>query len=78
MSVVNYLKGGEALTIMPHSAVFAQRKEGAITALPITIPHPERALAILKRSDLVRAPARPFGRLRAEGLCQLEAPHQAA
>ena len=57
MSVVNYLKGGDALTVMPHSVVFAQRKEGAITALPITIPHPERALAILKRSNSVRAPA---------------------
>jgi DNA-binding transcriptional LysR family regulator len=57
MSVVNYLKGGDALTVMPHSVVFAQRKEGAITALPITIPHPERALAILRRSDSIRAPA---------------------
>ncbi len=57
MSVINYLKSADALTIMPHSVVFAQRKEKTITALPITIPHPERALAILKRIDAPRAPA---------------------
>lgn len=57
MSVINYLKSADALTIMPHSVVFAQRKEKTITALPITIPHPERALAILKRVDAPRAPA---------------------
>jgi len=37
--------------------VFAQRKEKTITALPITIPHPERALAILKRVDAPHSPA---------------------
>ncbi|MFK0161018.1 LysR family transcriptional regulator [Rhizobium sp. NPDC090279] len=57
MSVINYLKSADALTVMPHSVVFAQRKEKTITALPITIPHPERALAILKRIDAPRAPA---------------------
>lgn len=57
MSVVNYLTRGDALTIMPHSVVFAMRKDRSITALPVSIPHPERALAILKRSDSVRAPA---------------------
>ncbi|KAA1183818.1 LysR family transcriptional regulator [Rhizobium tropici] len=57
MSVINYLKSADALTVMPHSVVFAQRKEKTITALPVTIPHPERALAILKRADAPRAPA---------------------
>jgi DNA-binding transcriptional LysR family regulator len=57
MSVINYLKAADALTVMPHSVVFALRKEKSITALPITIPHPERALAILKRVDAARAPA---------------------
>ncbi len=42
---------------MPHSVVFAQRKEKAITALPINIPHPDRALAILRRVDAARSPA---------------------
>lgn len=55
--VVNYLKAADALTVMPHSVVFAQRKEKTITALPINIPHPERALAILRRVDAPRSPA---------------------
>ncbi|MBB3541276.1 MULTISPECIES: LysR family transcriptional regulator [unclassified Rhizobium] len=57
MSVLNYLKAADALTVMPHSVVFALRKEKSITALPLTIPHPERALAILTRADSVRSPA---------------------
>lgn len=57
MGVINYLKVSDALTVMPHSVVFAQRKERSITALPTNIPHPERALAILKRVDAPRAPA---------------------
>ena len=51
MSVVNYMKAADALTIMPHSVVFAQRNEKSITALPVSIPHPERALGLLRRSD---------------------------
>lgn len=57
MGVINYLKSADALTVMPHSVVFAQRKDKTITALPISIPHPERALAILTRTDAARAPA---------------------
>lgn len=57
MSVVNYLKTSEALTVMPHSVVFALRNEKSITALPVTVPHPERALGLLRRSDALRAPA---------------------
>ena len=57
LSVVNYLKNSEALTIMPHSVVFALRNERSITALPVTIPHPERALGMLRRADALRAPA---------------------
>jgi DNA-binding transcriptional LysR family regulator len=57
MNVVNYMKAADALTIMPHSVVFSLRNEKSITALPINIPHPERALAILKRVDAARSPA---------------------
>ncbi|WP_426130683.1 LysR family transcriptional regulator [Pararhizobium sp. PWRC1-1] len=57
MSVVNYMKAADALTIMPHSVVFALRNEKSITALPVPIPHPERALGLLKRSDAARAPS---------------------
>jgi DNA-binding transcriptional LysR family regulator len=57
MSVINYMKAADALTIMPHSVVFALRNEKSITALPVPIPHPERALGLLKRSDAPRSPA---------------------
>ncbi|MBF2714107.1 LysR family transcriptional regulator [Agrobacterium vitis] len=57
MGVINYMKTADALTVMPHSVVFAQRKEKTITALPISIPHPERALAILKRIDATHSAA---------------------
>lgn len=57
MSVVNYMRAADALTIMPHSVVFALRNEKSITALPVSIPHPERALGLLKRADAARAPA---------------------
>ncbi|MFT2214809.1 LysR family transcriptional regulator [Rhizobium giardinii] len=57
MSVVHYMKAADALTIMPHSVVFALRNDKSITALPVPIPHPERALGLLKRSDALRTPA---------------------
>ncbi len=57
MSVVNYLKGSDALTILPHSTVFSQRNERSITALPVPIPHPERALVLLRQKDAPSMPA---------------------
>ena len=56
-SVINYLKGTDALTVLPHGVVFAQRNEKSITALPVNVPHPERALGLLKRADAPRMPA---------------------
>lgn len=55
-SVVNYLKSADALTVMPHRVVFPGRKERTMTALPINIPQPERALAILRRVNRPRSP----------------------
>ncbi|WP_209602808.1 LysR family transcriptional regulator [Sinorhizobium kostiense] len=57
MGAVNYMKGTDALTILPHSVVFALRKDKSITALPVAVPHPERALGLLKRADAPRMPA---------------------
>lgn len=57
MNVVNYLKGSDALTILPHSTVFSMRSEKAITALPVPIPHPERALVLLRQKDAPTMPA---------------------
>jgi DNA-binding transcriptional LysR family regulator len=56
-SAVNYMKESDALTILPHSVVFAYRNEKSIAALPVEIPHPERGLGLLRRLDGVRAPA---------------------
>lgn len=57
MSLVNYLKGIDALTVLPHSVVFALRNEKSITALPVPVPHPERALGLLRRTAAVSTPA---------------------
>lgn len=56
-SAINYMKASDALTILPHSVVFAYRSEKAITALPVDIPHPERALGLLRRAEGLRTPA---------------------
>ncbi len=57
LSAINYMKSTDALTVLPHSVVFAHRHEKSLTALPIQIPHPERALGLLRISDASRAPA---------------------
>jgi len=43
-------------TILPHGGEFAFRKENAITALPVKIPHPERALGLLRLASAPRSP----------------------
>jgi DNA-binding transcriptional LysR family regulator len=49
MSVVNYMTETDALTVLPHSVVFALRREAGITVLPLEIPQPARALGLLRR-----------------------------
>lgn len=56
-SAMNYMKATDALTILPHSVVFAFRRENAITALPVDVPHPERALGLLRPAEAPRVPA---------------------
>lgn len=56
-SAMIYLKGTDALTVLPHGVVFAFRKENAITALPVNVPHPQRALGLLRLANAPRAPA---------------------
>lgn len=57
MNVVNYLKGSDALTILPHSTVFSMRNDRSVTALPLQIPHPERALVLLRHEEASTIPA---------------------
>lgn len=55
-SVVNYMIATDALAVMPHSVVFALRKTHALTALPIKVPHPERALGLLRSAGASNSP----------------------
>jgi len=57
LSVVNYMKATDALTVLPHSVVFALRNDRTITALPFDFPQPERKLGLLRLADTPRAPA---------------------
>jgi DNA-binding transcriptional LysR family regulator len=50
MSVVNYLSETNALAVLPHSVVFALRREARITVLPLDIPQPARSLGLLRRA----------------------------
>ena len=52
MSVITYVAETNALAVMPHSVVFAQRRENRITVLPLDIPQPNRSLGILRRSGV--------------------------
>jgi DNA-binding transcriptional LysR family regulator len=57
MSVMNYMTETNALAVVPHSVVFAQRKENRITVLPLEIPQPHRSLGILRRAGTARTAA---------------------
>jgi DNA-binding transcriptional LysR family regulator len=57
MSVMNYMTETNALAVVPHSVVFAQRKENRITVLPLEIPQPHRSLGILRRTGVARTAA---------------------
>ncbi|MBL4906794.1 MAG: LysR family transcriptional regulator [Sneathiella sp.] len=46
-SVVNYIVHTDYLTILPHTVVFALRRQGTLSALPIEINHPNRTLGFL-------------------------------
>jgi len=57
MSVLNYLEETDALTVLPHSVIFAFRHSGKVTVLPTPIPQPERSLGILRMKAAARLPA---------------------
>lgn len=72
-SVLNYMAATDALAVLPHSVVFAFRKERPVTVLPVKIPHPDRALSILRAKNAPKVPAvenfaahvsKSFGQLR--------------
>jgi DNA-binding transcriptional LysR family regulator len=57
MSVYNYLEETDALTVLPHSVVFAHRKAHDISVLPVKIPQPARSLGILRAKNAQWTPA---------------------
>ena len=57
LSVFNYLEETDALTVLPHSVVFAHRKDRKVTVLPVEIPQPTRTLGILRLEGRPRIPA---------------------
>jgi len=58
LSVLNYLEETDALTVLPHSVVFAVRRRNRITVLPFKIPQGNhRSLGILQSAESPRLPA---------------------
>ncbi|MEM9047497.1 MAG: LysR family transcriptional regulator [Pseudomonadota bacterium] len=56
LSVLNYLRETDALTILPHSVVFTHRRD-RVTVLPVKIARGDRALGILRRREGSSQPA---------------------
>lgn len=56
MAVLNYMAESDALSILPFSVVFSQRKLNHVVSLPFAIPQPQRALGILRRMNTPRKP----------------------
>lgn len=57
MSVINYLAECDALAILPHSVVFAQRKDARLGVVPFEVPLPNRSLGVLRRTKSAPNPA---------------------
>lgn len=56
-SIVNHMIGSDSLAVLPHSVVFAMRRNGEISALPLQLEHPPRALGVLRPRGPGRLPA---------------------
>ncbi|MEO8240838.1 MAG: LysR family transcriptional regulator [bacterium] len=56
-SIVSFLKGSDALTVLPYSVVFVSRKDAALAALPLKIEHPDRRLGLLSSRAHSPSPA---------------------
>lgn len=70
--VLNYLRASDALAILPHSVVFAFRNDRQISALPVKIEHPDRALGLLRLASAPPFPALDrFGRHVSKGFASL-------
>jgi DNA-binding transcriptional LysR family regulator len=57
MSVVNYMAECDALAVLPHSVVFARRREARIGVVPFEVPQPNRTPGVLRHARAARNPA---------------------
>lgn len=55
-SVVNYLVHSDCLTILPHTVVFALRRQGSLSALPFELNHPSRTLGLVSSNTSTSIP----------------------
>lgn len=70
-SVVNHMRRSDCLTLLPHSVVYALRRDGAVVALPLDIDHPARALGTVAPKGRLSVAARRFSAHLAESFAQL-------
>ena len=57
LSVLNVLEETDALTVLPHSVVFAFRNQRPVRVLPVPIAQPARSLGVMRKADAMRLPA---------------------
>ncbi|MEL7274422.1 MAG: LysR family transcriptional regulator [Pseudomonadota bacterium] len=50
-SITNILSQTDALTVLPYSVVFAEKRRGQLHALNIKIEHPDRSLGIVRKAE---------------------------
>ncbi len=56
-SILSIMAGSDSLTVLPYSVVFMQNHTKLVTALPVKLEHPERALGLVWRADRPMRPA---------------------
>ena len=56
-TVINYLISTDCLCVLPHTVVFALRRRGTVSALPVTLNHPARTLGLLLPRSIPSPPA---------------------
>jgi DNA-binding transcriptional LysR family regulator len=69
-AVMEVLMGSDALTVLPYSVVFAQRRQFGVVPLAVKIDHPDRTLGLMHPKEATLSPA--ARRLRGFILTQFE------
>jgi len=56
-TLINYLIHTDCLSVLPHTVVFALRRRGTVSALPVKLDHPARTLGLLLPRSTPPSPA---------------------